>query len=142
MKEKPRRTVASRWVGDYWISVHGESPVSTEDWERAMPDLKSHIPFKGSLVYTQGGSPTAVQRKQMRELYPQNEAFPPTAILTDSVIARTAITALSVFIGNKVKGFPPPEVDAALTYIGAPASLCPEIKKALEELKAEMGITT
>jgi hypothetical protein len=65
---------------------------------------------------------------------------PPSAVLTDSVVARSAITALNLFLGGKVKALAPHEIEEGLHYIGAPQAQWPAFKQALEDLKRELGL--
>jgi hypothetical protein len=122
-------------VHGFTVFVHSKINPSTEEWQATCQLLSSAGgQLKGSLVYTEGGSPSATQRKQLRDAYQRHTALP-TAVMTESIVARTAITALNLFMTEKILPFPPSEIDNALRAIGAPEADWPDIKKALKELQ-------
>jgi hypothetical protein len=81
-----------------------------------------------------GGSPSAFQRKQLREVI--KSADVQSAVLTNS-----AITALNLFMRNPIRAFAPNDIEQALAYIKAPAAFIPEIKSSLQRLKQELQIS-
>jgi hypothetical protein len=127
----------------FMIAVHNTLNAPTPDWNNYIEAiLLSPVVVAGFLVYTEGGAPSAIQRKQLRDaLIQRGNHTQPAGILTESIIARTAITALNLFLGGTVKAVPPHNIDEALTYIKAPPELWPQLKKTLDELKREIGIS-
>jgi hypothetical protein len=128
-------------VGQFVVGVHTSIHPTQEEWEQLL-DLARVPPEQhtGSLIYTEGGSPSALQRKQLRDAMVQAKiASQLSAVLTDSIIARTAITALNLFLGNRVRAFPSTAIDEGLTYIQAPLDVWPQIKQVLDELKLKVG---
>lgn len=126
------------------IAVHtAEHPTATEWNEVIELTTQSPVKFAGSLVYTEGGSPSALQRKQLRDALVQSGSEKQlTAVLTESIVARTAITALNLFLGGTVKPFPPNEIEEALRYINTPSSLWKTMQDNLKEMKHALGIMT
>lgn len=92
-----------------------------------------------ALVHTEGGSPSALQRKQLREFVERHGAMR-GAILTESVIARMAITAINLFSKGLSTPFAPSAIDDALVHLQTPKKDWAEAKAALAELKKELGI--
>ena len=132
----------SRRVDLFIIGVHTAAPPSAAEWEQLLELGRCAPPgHLGTLIYTEGGSPSALQRKQLRETMTQSKLESQrTAVLTDSLIARTAITALNIFLGGTLKAFSPTAVEAALSYLEAPTKVRPLLIQALEEMKSELGI--
>jgi hypothetical protein len=125
------------WVEDFHVGVHTATTPSAEEWDAMVADLKTRK-MSGSLIYTLGGSPSAKQRKQLRDTIGERAIY--TAVLTDSAIARAAIVALNLFMRNPVHPFPPDELEQALQYTKAPPRLWTELKKALHSLKLQLNI--
>ena len=112
------------------------------EWDTATLLVKtSPVKIIGSLVHTEGGSPTALQRKRLREIFleTKNETSL-SAIMTNDVFARTAIKALNLFFSNTFKSFQPSEIEDAFDYIKVPFEKRPTIKQKLSEMKELLGI--
>lgn len=128
-------------VDKFVVGVHTSIAPTQEEWEQLLALAK--VPpdqHTGSLIYTEGGAPSALQRRQLRDVMIGNKiATQLSAVLTNSVIARTAITALNLFLNNRVRAFPLHAIDEGLLYIKAPPDLWPRLKQTLEELKSEVG---
>jgi hypothetical protein len=126
-------------TGQFFVAVHTAQNPTREEWDQFVGSIDSTV--KGSLIFTMGGSPSALQRKQMRDAMAQFKIIDkPSAILTDSIIARTAITAINAFTGGTARAFPLNAVNEALLYIKAPLELWPQLKQTLREFQSELGI--
>lgn len=136
-----------RWVGDdsvYGVVVINQNnPKPNEMTEHVSELAPIGRRLKGFLVYTFGGAPNALQRKQLREGLQSvfGDNHPPSSIvMTGSVVVRTAITALNLFSGNRLKAFGFHELEEAFQYIKAPQEMWTDIKKNIDEMKAELGL--
>jgi hypothetical protein len=133
------KNLVGRLVGDFYIGVHTKHPPSQAEWE-LMFAMITQGKTKGALFHTEGGSPSAFQRKQLRDFVGTHPYPLKGSILTDSVVARMAITAINLFTKGLSTPFAPHDIDAALVNMGASKEQWPELKKALAELKQELGV--
>ena len=131
------KNLAWSWVENFYVGVHTANTPFTQEWEAMISEINARK-FSGSLIYTEGGAPSALQRKQLRDTIGQTPMN--TAVLTNSSIARTAITALNLFMRNPVRAFPPNDLEAALQYVQAPPRLWPTMKQELYALKQQLGL--
>jgi hypothetical protein len=127
---------------DFALVVHNATAPTTAEWDALIEYYKSFQPqIKGILVTTQGGSPSAVQRKQLRELFdPEKTPLPPTAILTNSALARVTITAFNLYFNNKMKAIDPSFPAEALLYLKIPKPLYAAVLQKLGELALSIGV--
>lgn len=110
-------------VGRTLVVVHGVTHPTDRDWAIYLDALRQNTQKIGAqLIVTDGGSPTSAQRKASLELaVGQWDRVPPSAVVTSSVLARGAVTALSWFMKDKIRAFAPAEFDEACVFIGASA---------------------
>ena len=99
---------------------------------KRVPDLRA---FR-VLVYTTGGAPTASQRAELVGALP---AKPRLAILTESVIARIAAKAVSLFV-PELRVFGAHQLDAALDYLELIGSERAGARATLESLRKSVAM--
>jgi hypothetical protein len=128
-----------RIVEHIYVGVHNTQPPSQTEWDAMLADLARDGAIKIALIHSEGGSPSALQRKQLRDVSREIGVLR-GAVLTGSVVARAAITAINLFSKNFSTAFPPHEVDAALSHLEAPREHWPLLKKELAALKRELSI--
>lgn len=128
-----KKNIAWDVIDNFQITVHSKDPPSHEEWLAYIEHAKSLTP-RGVLVYSEGGAPTALQRKMLRDNIESTTRESRVAILTRSVAMRLAITALNLFFDNRLKVFESHEVKEALRYIQAPEELWPALQKRMEAL--------
>jgi hypothetical protein len=128
-----RTNIGVEMVGHTLVVVHGKAHPTDADWQLYLDALERNMPaIEAQLVVTDGGSPNAAQRRRSLELaagYP----MPPTAVVTTSVLARGAVSALSWFMKDRIRAFRRNEFDEACTFIGATAE-----KEALRDAAARL----
>lgn len=90
-----------------------------------------HVPHAAAAT-----CPTPRQRAQIEERAGKVQ----TAVLTDSLVARGAVTALRWF-GIDVRAFAPGQQDQALAYISVPERDIELVKRSLDGLNAEVLAT-
>jgi len=103
------------------LLVHGDGPPSEIDWDDYTHTLHTHAKANevtGVLVATDGAGPDGRQRVKLNDLVKQRGGSFPTAVVTDSVVARGIVTAFGWF-NPKVRAFTPGELAGALVYLGA-----------------------
>jgi hypothetical protein len=110
-------------VGRTLVVVHGTTHPSDADWEIYLGALRRYAGvMEAQLVVTDGGSPNSAQRRASLE-FARGRPVPPTAVVTSSVLARGAVTALSWFMKDRIRAFRPHEFDEACAFIGATAEM-------------------
>jgi hypothetical protein len=131
-------------VGDFAIVVHSATAPSIAEWNAVMEHYSSFArEMKGILVFTLGGSPSAMQRKQLRDVFePAKIPLPPTVVLTDSTVARVAITAFNLFFDNRMKAIEPNKAQDALMHLRVPPALYAEMLKRLHTLALTINVQT
>ena len=111
---------------------------STEDWDFLLDDIeKNRLRMMGTLVFSNGGGPGSVQRAKLRAVLEKAE-IPPAAILIDSVLAWGVVSALRLFLNDRVRAFSHTEVEEALLFLKVSPPSWPEVKQALEKLRLEV----
>jgi DNA-binding LacI/PurR family transcriptional regulator len=107
-------------VGHTLVVVHGATHPSDDDWAIYLDALRRDgAAMHAQLVVTEGGTPTSAQRKASLELAQLWDQTPPTAVVTSSILARGAVTALSWFMKERIRAFAPAEFGDACLFIGA-----------------------
>ena len=141
-KYRMKTNFAFTRVGNISVVVHsGVNPLPVE-WDSMIADMQTfRATMKGILVYTEGGSPNATQRKQLRDvLSPETREPALTTVFTTSVVARMAVTAFNLFFGNRMRAIDPSAYEEGLTHLGVPKKEWPALMKALEELAKSINI--
>jgi hypothetical protein len=118
------------------LVIHNNINPSAFEWESMVEDMKKvGSKMRGVLVYTEGGSPNALQRKQLRDaLNPDANEVAPMVILTTSVMARMAVTAFNLFFKNRLQAIEPSNYQEGFHYLGIAPSEWPKLITALDDL--------
>jgi hypothetical protein len=83
-----------------------------------MDAWRRHPEVTTQLVFTLGGGPNVFQRRQSLEVLNARPAgSPKTAVLTESLLVRGMVTALSWFATNGVAAFSSGALDEALDFL-------------------------
>lgn len=121
-------TLAYEAVGDVMVCVHGESEPSDGAWNQflavCLADMASGS-IRRVIVSSDGGAPNATQRRLLTE-----SDSVPTAVLTDSKVAKGASVVLRWF-GKQIAVFEPDRVDEALEYLDITSPLAADVREAL-----------
>jgi hypothetical protein len=134
------KNLAWRFVEDVYVGAHTAKPPSQPEWDSMLEQVLQNGRIRVGLIYTEGGSPSALQRKQLRDVT-ERLNMRGSAILTSSVVARAAITAINLFSKDFSAAFPPHHIENALRHLGVSVELWPTIKKELAAVKRELSIT-
>jgi hypothetical protein len=121
-------------AGGTMVVAHGPDNPGEAVWASfvaTMKELRSEV--GRVLVFSAGGSPNAKQRAHLRQQVGTIHA----AILTDSIVARGAVTALS-WLGLSIAAFAPPQVTGAMDYIGVPPDERELVRRTLGHVKARV----
>lgn len=133
------KTMMFRHVAGIAVVVHTADEPSETDW-RAYYDFCMDLP-KGCdryLVRSKGGGPNAKQRKETNDILKARGTPNSTvAVVTDDVIGRGIVTALSWF-NPKIRAFAPPELNLALKYLGLTPVESAQVTMEIHKMQTEL----
>jgi hypothetical protein len=131
------KNVAIRLVNHLLIAVHNDHRMTHAEG-RACLNAWRNVPVDDRLrilVYTEGGGPSAAQRKDLLDCFDGRTI--PTAILSDGAIVRGMATALSWF-NKSIRPFPRSKMEEALEYLGVPRTEWDTVRREVACLHREL----
>ena len=125
------------------VALNGRAFASDADWapyvtlvrEALVADPRLERTY--SLAFSDGGSPSATQRREIVEVCAGARAV--GAIISGSRLVRGVGTALSWFM-PEVKWFAPEDYPRALAHLGVPPADEPSLWRTIVELDRRMGL--
>ena len=134
----PRRVLFQRMVGDVRLVLQGAGRPSDEEIDLHIAEAVAMSHFvRAVLVIAEGpdaAGPNAAQRAKMARA---GLLRVPTAVVTDSVLARGVMTAVSWF-GGPIKGFAPEQLFHAFEFLKVSPPVRARIPAQLEAMRAEL----
>jgi hypothetical protein len=119
-----------------FIVAHGEEAPAPEEWTSFLSEFETALPsLTGLLVFSAGAATDARQREQIEELTKRGKLR--VAVLTDSIVVRGTVTALSWF-DVQVEAFAPNNEYGALDHLGVDPTMRPDVLARLREIKARV----
>jgi len=136
MVRSTRKTVAFRLIDHWLLTVYGISDPTDAEWAVCADKFRSmDLRHLRVLIYTEGGAPSAAQRKVMNDVV--NGRTFPTALVSSSAMMRGIATAMSWF--NKgIKAFEPDAIEDALAYMEVPQDRVSFFLSEIENLLSEI----
>ena len=133
-----QKTTAYTRVDDLLMQCTGSVDVSETDLTEWITRLGT-FDYRALLISVRGGgSLTSKQRGRIGDFWKRSDKKPPpTALLTDSTVARHVATAITWIIGAPLKAFEVSEVEPAVTYLGCEAKAA-EVSRTLNSLHAAL----
>jgi hypothetical protein len=135
------KNMAFQKVGDYVVMVHNAMAPTDEEWEEFLTQYE----LNSVLVVTDGGAPTASQRKRMKSRIDElrsdaamKKKDPKVATITASSFVRGVLTALGWFYHDAYAAFPPDHINQALAYLGVPPKYHIAVKTAVQTLRVQI----
>jgi hypothetical protein len=137
-------------INAFVVVVHNKLPPTDEEWDEYIEFNKSYGGDQGVitrfLVVTDGGAPTAAQRKILHDAAaPLLKQYPNamrTAVVTPSTFVRGVMNALSLMLVKPMfRGFSPNEMHKAYTFLGVPPVYISDIEEMIAYLRASLGPT-
>jgi hypothetical protein len=116
-------TIAFATVEEVLVLCHSKANPSEAEWDVWIPNERRGE-HRALLVVTLGGAPNSRQRARVADVIrAKGGAAPPVAILTDSAINRTLMTAFTWLLGRRheMKAFDLAGVDEAIGWAGVKA---------------------
>ncbi len=123
------------------IAVHNAHPPSDLEWSRFLNYVRGRKDVKNQriLVWTDGGSPDARQRKALEDVVRKHiQDAAPMAVLTSSLIVR-AVMKLAAFFNPLIKCYSPEDFNAASAYLGLSPDEREFASSRLVEMKKEVA---
>ncbi len=107
-------------------------------WADLLKDITARrTTMKGVLVLPGSAVPSATQRAKLTEVL--GGAPIPAAILSSSMLTRTAMTALNYFLHGRARAFAPDQLEAAFDYLGVPREERPRMRQAMASMQGEVA---
>jgi hypothetical protein len=132
------KNMAFEMVGDLFILVHNKEVPTDAEWALYTSALRSRTEDMdeiGTLIYTEGGGPTAAQRKALNDVLGGRTTR--AAVVSDASMVKMITTALGWF-NPKIKAFSPNESTEAFDYLGIPRSQINLIWSEIRRLRCDL----
>jgi hypothetical protein len=129
------------FVGRVMVYVGGARPPSDEEWDAYLHALRKHVaahPDCPSIVWPGPAPISAVQRRQLAQTLPRNAR---TAVLTESMVDRGIVTALSWFVDG-IKAFSLSREDEAMAHMQLRKDEAGAVLEAGRRLRRQMARKT
>ncbi len=131
------KNVAIKVIDRLFLVVYGTTNPTDAEWDEYLELVRRHgIDRTMQLICTDGGEPSAPQRRLLNELL--GGRMVPVAVVSGSVRVRGTVTALSWF-NRKIRAFPPSALRDAIAYLEIPASRVDLLERELHKLRLELG---
>lgn len=122
-----------------FLVVHSKENPTDEEWNEYVEYSRKNLGnFTCSVIISEGGGPTTLQRGGLNDMLEAHNFKGKIAVVTLSRIVRGVVTALSWFNPN-IKAFTTLQVNTALDYLGVPKEdydgVITEIKRLREKLQ-------
>lgn len=131
-----------RRVPSGFVLAIQDGRLSSSDWGRFVTlvrERRTDTPPL-SLTRSQGAYPDAAQRRALMEaIGPALQPHARIAVLTDSVVGRAAVTAMT-WITPGFRAFRQDDTAGALNYLGVSGAAAADMERALVELESELSV--
>lgn len=135
------RALLAQRSGNFIVVTHGSLAPSNAEWNALLDIYRAHpsLASARTLVFTDGGAPNAAQRADLRAAL--GSINMPIAVITESIIARAAGTALS-WLNPALRMFSPRDLDKGLAHIGVTTVDRRTLCGIADELRRQLGTVT
>lgn len=126
-------------MGRLTVAVHTDMLPADDEWAAYIAQVRDHLPLEEQrgLAISAGGSPNGKQRKMMTDQL--GGAKVPFAILTNSMLMRSASTAVSWF-NPQLKVFGPNDLEQAIAYLQLTSWERSETLRTVADFQDKLGI--
>jgi hypothetical protein len=133
--------MAWRMEGRLNVAFHGTAPPTNLEWQRYVIDAvpSAERDDVRVIVLSRGGSPDGHQRETLMKALRGRPK--PMALLTDKLIARAAVAAMSIF-NRSMKAFPSTGLKEAGDFLVLTNAERERVAQLLVELEREVGEST
>lgn len=131
------KNMAVKVIDQVFLVAYGAGPPTDLEWAAFLHLIERHgVARTKHLVVTDGGEPTAEQRRRFATLL--DGAAVPAAIVTGNLRVRGSVTAIS-WLDRRLRAFPPSAVNDALEFLEIPVSRTGTIVSELGKLRSELA---
>jgi hypothetical protein len=133
------KNLAIKIVDRLFLVAYGPDAPTDREWADYLHMVERQgIDRTQQIVSTEGGAPTAAQRRQLAILLDGRAV--PVAVVSGSARVRTTVTAISWF-NRRIRAFPSTRAGLrdALAYLDIPMSRTELIERELDKLRAEVA---
>ncbi len=120
---------------NYLVFIVGKDSPSAETWNAYCDFIRKNLSrlheLRG-LAITDGGGPTAAQRKELRAMFGNRDV--PVAVISDATVMRFIVSSLTLF-NNAMRTFSAGDLASAAAFLGAPASFSESLLKMLSDVR-------
>jgi hypothetical protein len=123
------------------VSLHTRDAPTDDEWKECL-DLYRRVFIEqqgtdhvGGLAVTDGGAPNSKQRGAVKVLLQGRRVA--TAVVSESVLVRSAVTALHWF-NRDISVFPPSAMGDAVRYVGVPVERNAEVLALLKKMQRQL----
>lgn len=135
-------TMSFRVVGNVLVIANRSEPPPESEWDALMEKLRA-LDARGEfaqmrlLVFSEGGGPNTMQRKQFTDLLAGRTQL--TAVVTDSMVARGIVTAMSWF-NPMTRAFASGHMSDALRFLQIDDAAQDAILHAASDMHTQIGL--
>lgn len=133
-----KRVLLQRRVGDVRLVLQGNGqPTDAEMGEHIEEAIRMAGFVRAVLVVAEGPSAAGPDARHRAKMARAGLLRVPTAVVTESVLARGIMTAVS-WLGAPIQGFAPAQLSRACDYLKVSSSVRARITDRLEAMRAEL----
>ncbi len=130
-----KKSLAFRFVSDTLLVLRENSNTPhDQDWDdflRILIDNRQNFPKLKILVRTDGGGPSAAQRKRLQQALDGRPVR--VAVVTNSVPVRFIVSSIAL-LNRAIRSFANDEIDAAYVHLGMTAAERRLAEKAVDDM--------
>ena len=142
---KKHMTVKQVGMGerDVLLFLHDSRTPHRDEWDQSMADLNEYARTRDlknlrCLVITDGGGPDTAMRGELMEFYKAQHHYLKTAVITNSLVSRGIVAAVSWF-NPYIKAFSPRHFGDALDHLELARSAAPRILREAQNMERELS---
>ncbi len=127
-----------------FVAVHRASNPTDEEWDAYVEAITSvhAAPVRAVFVVSDGGAPSAAQRRRLVEATAVRGAHPRVSVISPSPVVRLVVGAFNLVYPQPVRYFAAYRIDAAMDHLGAtPAERSALLATAIR-LARSLGVPT
>lgn len=134
------RTFLYEIAGGAHIAVHKEAAPTDGEWKAYLNHIAEHFDeVRGLIVHAPSGAgPNVNQRGMATAHWDGFGRAPQIAIMTSSALLKGAATALSWFLGKKLKAFGPDDYSGVGSYLGLTAAEVEVARATVDKLRKQL----
>jgi hypothetical protein len=128
---------------DLLLFLHNARTPTRAEWDHAMAHVIEYartgdVRRMRCLIITDGGGPDAVMRGELSDYYKQHQHWFKTAVISNSLVGRGIVAAISWF-NPHIKVFSPRHFNDAFTHLELSPQAAPRILREAANLEPQVG---